>query len=101
MSFLDIFLGRKQYSSYQVLLSREEIDDIVALSALPSLTGTEEKAVERALEARRLGDGRISLSQIDETLRKLEREKQISENDREALMRVFEQYIRKKTDSKI
>jgi len=97
MSFLDVFLGRKLPSTYQVLLSREEINDIVARSAISSLTSNEEKIVEQAIEARRLGDGRISLAQIDETLRRLEREKQISENDRNALMRLFEQYTQKKS----
>jgi len=100
MSFLDVFLGLKSHSPYQVLLSREEIDDLVSVSAISSLTGTEEKGVERAIEARRGSDGRISLAQVDETLRKLEKEKQISVNDREALMKVFERYFQKKLGSR-
>ncbi len=97
MSFLDVFLGIRHYSQNQLLISREEIDDLVSQSAIPSLTSSEERLVEKALDERRLGDGRISLAQIDETLRKLEKEKHISVHDREALMKIFVRFFEKKS----
>ncbi len=97
MSFFDVFLGIRHYSQNQLLISREEIDDLVSQSAIPSLTSSEERLVEKALDERRLGDGRISLAQIDETLRKLEKEKHISVHDREALMKIFVRFFEKKS----
>lgn len=96
MSFLDSFLGIKSYSSYQFLLSREEIDDLVALSNISSLTRDEEKIVEKALDERRLGDGRISMVQINETLRGLENKRKISNNDRESLLKIFDRFSKSK-----
>lgn len=96
MSFLDIFLGLKGYSSYQFLLSREEIDDLLSRSNIPSLTRDEEHTVEESLDKRRLGDGRISMQQIDETLRHLENQGKISINDRESLLKIFDRFSKSK-----
>lgn len=96
MSFFNSLLGLKSYSSYQFLLSREEIDDLVARSAISSLTLDEEKIVENAIDARRLGDGRISMVQIDETLRSLENQGKISRNDRECLLKIFDRFSKAK-----
>ncbi len=96
MSFFDSFFGLKGYSSYQFLLSREEIDDLVSLSNIPSLTRDEEKIVEKALDERRLGDGRISMAQIDETLRDLENKGKISMHDRESLLKIFDRFSKNK-----
>ena len=97
MSFLDVLLGIKTYSTTQKLLSSEEIEQLVAQSSVSSLTRQEALIVEHAIEERRLGDGRISLSQIDETLRRLERQKKISINDRRALMKIFENFFQKES----
>lgn len=97
MSFLDVFLGKKTYSTEQKLLSKEDIDDLITLDAVSSLSSGEEKIVKQAIEQRRLGDGRISLSQIDETLRSLEHQNKISKNDREALFKIFERFFQRKS----
>lgn len=97
MSFLDVLLGIKTYPTTQKLLSEEEIEDLVSISSISSLTSQEAKTVQHAIAERRLGDGRISLSQIDETLRSLERQKKMSINDRRALMKIFEKFFQEKS----
>ncbi|KKW42240.1 MAG: hypothetical protein UY92_C0009G0044 [Candidatus Magasanikbacteria bacterium GW2011_GWA2_56_11] len=65
---------------------------LVSGTLIGTLESSEEKAVEEAILARRFGDGKISLRQIDEVLRRLQDQNRISPNDRRSLMRVFEKY---------
>ena len=93
----DIFGGRKSsLSQKEYYLSKQEIDDLVSAVKIKSLDGKEEKLVEKALDDRRRGDGKIALSQIDEALRKLENLHKMSQYDRKALNKIFQEYFNKK-----
>lgn len=99
MGLLDFIFGSSpggQYSNKEHYLSEIEIRRLVSRVQVRSLSQSEESLVEEAIIKRRRGDGKIPLRQIDETLRKLEKQKKISEFDHQGLMRGFEQYFEKK-----
>ncbi|MBT3539425.1 hypothetical protein HOF40_04060 [Candidatus Parcubacteria bacterium] len=81
-------------SEHQV--SKQEIERLVSRMKIKSLDAGEEKLIERIIEKRRLGDGKISLRHIDEALRKLEFQKKISQYDRKGVMKVFTEYFQDK-----
>lgn len=74
-------------------VTADKIRQLVSRVKIQSLDQTEEKLVEEAIIARRRGDGKISLEQIDELLRKLKNQNKISDVDRRGLVRVFQQYF--------
>ena len=78
-------------------LTRVEIARLVSRTRIKSLSSNEEHIVEQSLEQRRGSDGKISLRQIDEVLRKLKNQYKISETDRKGLMKVFKEYFKKFT----
>lgn len=98
MGLLDFIFGSpgRQYSGEEHYLSEIDIRRLVSRVQVKSLSQGEESLVENAILKRRRGDGRISLRQIDEILRKLKRQKKISEFDYQGLMRTWEQYFKKK-----
>ena len=90
----DIFGTRNNgLSQKEHYLSKSEIDTLVSRSKIKSLDEGEEKIVEKAIEDRRRGDGKIALSHIDEALRKLENLHKISEYDRKGTFEVFKEYF--------
>ncbi|GEM_PF-2256127 len=101
MSFFSYLFGSSsdRYSDQQKTLSEQTIQDIVSRSLVNTLSKQEELVVERAIATARKGNGKISLRQIDETLRRLQHAKdpnqRISEHDRRKLMKVFENYYAK------
>ncbi|MEK7084175.1 MAG: hypothetical protein AAB932_03010 [Patescibacteria group bacterium] len=85
--------GGKHYSHSPHSLNREEIRRLISRERVRTLSEHEEQAVEDAIDSARHGDGHISMKQIYETLKKLEREHRISSNDRKGLMQVFEEHF--------
>jgi ribosomal protein L19E len=76
-------------------LPRQEIRRLVSRTKVQTLTNSEEAIVEKAIEAAKKGNGRISLKKIEETLRSLRLNQKISHHDYDSLMRVFEDYFQK------
>lgn len=88
--FSALFGSGSSYSTVQKSLSREQIRHIVSRSRIQTLSAQEEAAIEEAIDKRRLGDGRISVAQIDEVLGKLEQTGTISINDRKSVIKAFQ-----------
>lgn len=71
-------------------ISADRIRELVSRTTVNSLDQKEEKMVEDALVAARIGGAKLSLHKIDRTLVSLEQKRIISRYDREALLKVFE-----------
>lgn len=82
-----------KYSPKERPISIEQIKTVVSRSRIQSLDGDEEKLIEQVIEKRRRGDGKISMRQIDEVLRKLVADHAISPFDREGVIKAFEQFF--------
>lgn len=80
------------YSEQQFQISKQDIQDIVRQSNVAGLEGSEEQIIEDTLLRVRGSDERISLFQIDEVLRKLERDGTISKFGRKFVMEAMEEY---------
>lgn len=94
MGILDNLFGSPaKYSRTPHALSHEEIRRLVSRSHVRTLSADEETAVETAISNARHGDGHISLQQMYEALHALERNHQISANDRKGLMHIFEEHF--------
>lgn len=93
MGLFSTFFSSNKYSTLEKYLSEMEIKKIVSEITVQTLKAAEESAVEQAIAARRHGDGKISLQQIYETLRKLAASGTISKFDRDALMNKFKKYF--------
>ncbi|PLX27475.1 hypothetical protein C0581_03440 [Candidatus Parcubacteria bacterium] len=101
MGFFSFLFGTGTSSASKIdtveyQISKQEIERLVSRMKIKSLDAGEEKLIERIIERRRLGDGKISLRQIDEALKKLEFQKSISQYDRKGVMRVFTEYFQNK-----
>lgn len=101
MGFFSFLFGTGEYASNKLskveqYLSKEEIQKLVSEYKIKTLSSTEELIIEKAIEFRRNGDGKISLWQIDEVLRMLVQKKSISKYDREGVMKVFKNYFEAK-----
>ncbi|MBI5728305.1 MAG: hypothetical protein HY984_00960 [Candidatus Magasanikbacteria bacterium] len=85
-----------RYSTTPHTFTQYELRELFEHIHIGSLTMEEKHLVEGAIEAeaRRWG-GKLSLRKINDILRQLKYAKgqHISENDRLALMKVFEQYV--------
>ncbi len=90
--FISAIFGGNEYSSRQHFVAEEDIKRLVSQGKTPSLSQGEERLIEQAIAARRR-DGKISLLQVDEVLRKLEHAHRISEVDRQGVMHVFKEYL--------
>ena len=105
MGFFSYLFGTGSSSSYKLdnsehQISKIEIERLVSRMKIKSLDINEEKLIEHIIEKRRLGDGKISLRQIDEVLRKLEYQKKISQYDRKGVVKVFSEFFESKFDKK-
>lgn len=85
--------GASRLSDVQYLLSKDDIERLVSRVEIQHLDAQEEKIVEDALVKRRLSNHKISLRQIDDTLRQLKHQGKISDYDRKALVQVFENHF--------
>ena len=92
MGFFGSFFGGIKYSQTEHYLSEIEIRKLVSTIHVNTLKQGEGSLVEEAIITRRHGDGKISLQQIYETLTKLKNQHKISVQDREGLMREFQQH---------
>lgn len=94
MGFFSFFFGSSsRLSAVERPLSEIEIKRLVSSARVRSLSQNEMLAVEQAVIARRRGDGKISLRQIDEVLRSLQNQGRISKVDRKGVLRVFADYF--------
>ncbi|MBI2437062.1 MAG: hypothetical protein HYV41_04970 [Candidatus Magasanikbacteria bacterium] len=101
MGFFSYLFGTGEYaqsklSKVEQYLSKQEIQKLVSEYKTKSLSSSEEAIIEKVIELRRKGDGKISLWQIDEVLKKLVAQKSISKYDREGVMKVFIAYLEPK-----
>lgn len=96
MSLLNSVFGTASgnYSQEEKALTEIQIKKLVSRSQVKTLSQNEEAIVEEALSARCRGDGKISLRQIYEVLTKLKNQNKISSQDRQGLMKVFEEYFK-------
>jgi len=99
MGFFSYLFGTGSSSSYKLdntehQLSAYDIARLVTPVHIQSLDRAQEKLVQQAIEQRRLGDGKISLRQIDEILRRLQYQKKISEYDRKGVVKVFQEFFK-------
>jgi DNA-binding PadR family transcriptional regulator len=70
-----------------------EIKKLVSPYHVDTLKQTEAESVEQAIVVRRRGDGKISLQQIYDTLTQMKNKGQISRQDRDGLIKDFEEYF--------
>jgi hypothetical protein len=89
------FFGRtSKYLQKEKPISVIQIRNLVSRFKIRSLDKDEERLVEELLIARRRGDGKISLRQVEDVLRKLRNQNKISRTDEKGLMKVFVEYIK-------
>ena len=93
--FGSLFGSTIKYSQVERLFSEFEIKKMVSPYNVDTLNRPEAGLVEQAIVARRRGDGKISLQQIYETLTQLKNQHKISLQDRDGLMKDFEEYFNK------
>ena len=82
-----------KYSTTEHQLSEFDIKKFVSHGKVMTLSPADESLIEKAIVARRHGDGKISLQQIYETLLQLFNQRRISKQDKEGVMKVFESYF--------
>ncbi|MFH1946623.1 MAG: hypothetical protein ABIJ23_00485 [Candidatus Magasanikbacteria bacterium] len=90
---MSLFGSSIKYSTVEHQLSEFDIKKLVSHYKVKSLDSTEEGLVEQTIVARRLGNGKISLQQVYETLTQLKNQNKISRVDRDGVMRVFSEYF--------
>ncbi|MEK7065152.1 MAG: hypothetical protein AAB963_01775 [Patescibacteria group bacterium] len=84
-----------RYSQVEHPFSEFDIKKLVSPYNVRTLKQSEAGLVEQAIVARRRGDGKISLQQIYETLTQLKNQLKISRQDRDGLMKDFEEFFNK------
>ena len=82
-----------KYSQVEQQLSEFDIKKLVSPYHIKTLKQEEVSEVEQAIISRRHGDGKISLQQIYETLTHMKNKNQISRQDRDGLMKAFEEHL--------
>jgi len=100
MGFFSFLFGtgsaNTSLSQKEHYLTKLEIQQLVSRVKVNTLSNGEESLVEETIDTRRRGDGKISLYQIYEALRKLQNLNKISKFDRQGLMRVFGEFFTRK-----
>lgn len=91
MSFFEI----PKYSTKEHYLSEKEIKSLVSHLKVHTVTDKDAETIEAALVGRRGGDGKISLQQIYDVLRRLKHSGEITKYDQTGEMQIFENYFRK------
>jgi hypothetical protein len=100
MGLFGYMFGAGQYSQSKLSMTEHQLSSVkirqlVSRVRVRSLDIGEERIVEEAIIRRRLGDGKISLRQIDETLFQLQQQKKISQYDRKGLVKQFSEFFEK------
>ena len=92
------FFSSNKYSQTEYQLSELEVRRCITNINVPTLVGdpNSEKLVQDAVLARRRGDGKISLQQIYEVLNHLKSAKQISQYDRNGVIKVMQNLFQSK-----
>ena len=90
---MSLFGPSVKYSQVEHQLSEFDIKKLVSRYKVKSLDSDEEDSVEQIIIARRHGDGKISLQQIYETLTRMKNKNQISRQDRDGVMKAFEEHL--------
>ena len=93
--FGSLFGSTIRYSQVEHPFSEFDIKKLVSPYNVRTLKQSEAGLVEQAIVARRRGDGKISLQQIYETLTQLKNQLKISRQDRDGLMKDFEEFFNK------
>jgi hypothetical protein len=95
MGFFSTLFGSASsvYDQHERAITKEQIQQLVSRYKTRSLDAAEEQLIEETLIKRRKNDGKISLRQIDEVLRKLEGQYKISEYDRKGIIDIFQKYF--------
>ena len=93
---MGLFFNTNKYDTKECYFSKEEIKRLVSSYKIKSLDSEEESLVEDLVITRRGNDGKISLYQIDEVLKKMMDQNKISKYDRSALMQSFERFFKSK-----
>ncbi len=91
---MSLFGSSIKYSIVEHQLSEFDIKKLVSHYKVKSLDSNEEDLVEDTIIARRRGDGKISLQQIYEALTQMKDQNKISRQDRDGVMRVFEEFLK-------
>lgn len=94
MGFLNSLFGSAiKYSTKEHYLTELEIKKLVSHERVISIDQQNANDIEPAIIARRHGDGKISLQQIYEVLLHLKNSGKISREDKDGLMRVFQDHF--------
>ena len=101
MSIVDYIFGTtSRFPKEEKNLSSLDIKKLVSRIKTKSLTQTEEVLIEQAIMKRRLGDGKISLFQINEALTKLKNQNKLSKFDVDSINAIFKNYFDTKSKKK-
>ncbi len=104
MGFFSYVFGFNQPKSIELTqwpLSENEMDHIIRLKTLSSITLKEKGIIIEAIKKARKGDGKISLPCMREELYKLEKSYQISAHDKEAVISAMREYFTNKYGKKV
>lgn len=93
MAFFGLFGSSAIYSQHEHYLPEEVIRHIVSYVRIPSLKQAEEKEVQEAIKHRRDGDGKISVQQVYDVLKRMQKEHRISEYDRKGILKQVQEYF--------
>ncbi len=94
MSWFSAIFGSAPPSGKAQSITTDDIRMVVSRARIPSLSQKEEAAVEAALCKRTQGSGKLSLWQIDDTLRALRQQGILSSDvDRDHIQKAFKQYF--------
>lgn len=97
MSWMSAIFGSAPPSGVSHSITREEIRMVVSRLRIQSLSEKEEHDVEEALYTRTHGTGKLSLAQIDDTLRILRNTGVLSSDvDRTHIQKAFKHFFDKK-----
>ncbi|NCO04941.1 MAG: hypothetical protein GW939_02225 [Candidatus Magasanikbacteria bacterium] len=87
---------QKTFDKTQYPCAIAEIQKVVSQTNVRTLSKEEITLVESTIDQTRKGDGKISMAQIEEALRKLKNTHKISKSDYQGLMQMFAIHIAKK-----
>ncbi len=93
---MGFFFGRTNtHNATQKRLSRAAIRKVISRSAIRSLSASDELAAEEAVDKARGGDGKISVQQIDDALKKIELRSNFTATDRNGIVAAFKKHFNK------
>ncbi|MBT3418731.1 MAG: hypothetical protein HN726_03080 [Candidatus Magasanikbacteria bacterium] len=90
---MSLFGSIKQHSRKLCYVPEKKLCELIAARNISSMDSKEEQVIENALLSAQKPGHKMSLEDVYETLKHLEKERSISINDRKAVMKIFEQYF--------